>query len=187
MKRAIIVHCWGGTSNYAWYRSVARQLEANGYQVQVPDMPNTEEPRLDAWVPYLQGLIDQADEELVLIGHSIGTVAIMRYLETLDNDQQVGKVILVAGFTDQLGFRELENFFETRLNFSTIKAKVKNGFVAVQSDDDPYVSEQYGTRLQEELGARLIIKHNAGHMSGAVDGEESCTELPEVAESLVKA
>jgi len=187
MKRAIIVHCWGGRSNYAWYQSVAGQLEERGYQVQVPDMPNTDEPRLDTWVPYLRDLIDQPDDELVLIGHSIGTVAIMRYLETLDNDQQIDKAILVAGFTDQLGFRELENFFETRLNFLAIKTKVRNGFVAIQSDDDPYVSEQYGTRLQEELGASLIIKHSAGHMSGAVDGKESCTELPEVAESLVKA
>ena len=56
--------------------------------------------------------------------------------------------------------------------------------MAIQSDNDPFVSEQYGERLKDELGAKLVIKHNAGHMSGSVDGEEACTELPEVIENL---
>ena len=99
-------------------------------------------------------------------------------------DVRVGKVILVAGFTDQLGFKELENFFETRLNFTQIKTKSKQGFVVIQSDNDPFVSEQYGTRLKEELNAELIIKHDAKHMSGAVDGEDACLELPEVISAL---
>jgi len=107
----------------------------------------------------------------------------MRYLESLESGR-VGKVIFVAGFTDQLGFRELENFFETRLDFSKIIDKSKNGFVAIQSDNDPFVSEQYGERLKDELGAKLVVKNNAGHMSGSVDGEQSCTELLELLENL---
>jgi len=183
MKRAVIVHCWGGSSNYAWYPWVKAELEKCGYQVTVPDMPDSDSPKLATWLPHLQEIVGQPDDELVLIGHSIGTVAIMRYLEALKVGQ-VGKVILVAGFTDELGFKELENFFETRLNFAKIKTKSKNGFVVIQSDNDPFVSEQYGERLKEELGAKLIIKHGANHMSGAVDGEEACTELPEVVESV---
>jgi predicted alpha/beta hydrolase family esterase len=183
MKRAVIVHCWGGNSNYAWYPWAKAQLESLGYQVTVPDMPDSDPPILATWLPHLQEIIGQPDEELVLIGHSIGTVTIMRYLESLESGS-VGKVILVAGFTDQLGFKELENFFENRLDFSKIKNRSKNGFVAIQSDDDPFVSEQYGERLKDELGAKLVIKHNAGHMSGSVDGEQACTELPKVIESL---
>ena len=93
---------------------------------------------------------------------------------------EFGKVVFVAGFTDQLGFREIENFFNGPIAFEKIKTKSLNGFVAIQSDNDPFVSEQYGERLKEELGAKLIIKHNGGHMSGEVDNEESCTQLPEV-------
>lgn len=183
MKRAVIVHCWGGNANYAWYPWAKAELEKLGYQVIVPNMPDPDPPKLATWLPYLREIIGQPDDELVLIGHSIGTVTIMRYLEALGSGV-VGKVILVAGFTDQLGFRELENFFETRLNFPKIKTKSKNSFVAIQSDNDPFVSEQYGERLKEELGATLIIKHGANHMSGAVDGEEACTELPEVIENV---
>jgi len=184
MKRAIIIHCWGGNADYAWYPWLKTGLEKQGYQVTVPNMPNTDNPQLTEWLPTLQGIVGAPDDELLLVGHSLGTVTIMRYLEALPEGQRIGKAILVAGFTDQLGFRELENFFTTRLDFDRIKPKSKNGFVAIQSDDDPFVSEQYGTRLQEELGAKLIIKHGAKHMSGAVDGEDACTALPEVIENL---
>lgn len=179
MKRAIIVHCWDGISDYAWYPWAKAELEKLGYQTIVPDMPDTNAPMLDKWLPYLQKIIGQPDEELILIGHSIGTVTIMRYLEMLTTGR-VGKVILVAGFTDQLGFKELENFFENRLDFANIKTKSRNGFVAIQSTNDPYVSKQYGERLKDELGAKLIIKPNAGHMSGA----DNCLELPELLDNI---
>ncbi len=184
MKRAVIVHCWGGSSNYAWYPWAKSELKKIGYQVTVPDMPDPDPPKLATWLPYLRQLVGEPDEDLVLIGHSIGTVAIMRYLESLPEGKGVGKVIMVAGFTDQLGFRELENFFDTQLDFSKIKSKSKNGFVVIQSDDDPFVSKQYGARLKDELDAKLIFKHGANHMSGALDNEESCTELPEVIQNL---
>ncbi len=147
-------------------------------------MPDTGAPRLDNWLPHLQQVIGQPDDELVLIGHSIGTVTIMRYLETLGDGEQVGKVILVGGYTDQIGFKELENFFEGHLNFEQIKTKSAHGFVAIQSDNDPYVSAQYGHRFKAELGAKLIIKPGAKHMSGELDGEKPYLELPEVIAEL---
>jgi hypothetical protein len=104
----------------------------------------------------------------------------MRYLETLTENQKVGKVIFVAGFTDPIGFRELESFFAKPIKFEKIKTKSAEGFVVIQSDDDPYVAEQYGTRLEEELGAELLVKQEVGHMSGSVVDKDSVTELPEV-------
>ena len=184
MKRAVIVHCWGGNSNYAWYPWAKTELEKLGYEVTVPDIPDPDPPKLSTWLPHLQQVIGEPDKEVVLIGHSIGATAIMRYLESLPEGQQVAKVVLVAGFTDQLGFRELENFFTTPLNFDEIKTKSRGGFAVIQSDNDPFVSEQYGTRLKEELDARLTIKHGANHMSGPVDGEDACLELPEILAEL---
>jgi uncharacterized protein len=184
MKRAIIVHCFGGKANYAWYPWAKIQLEAQGYEVVVPDMPHTDEPQLSEWLSTLQNLIGEPDDELVLIGHSLGTITIMRYLEALPTGQRIRKAILAAAFTDPLGIKELENFFETRLDFTAIKPKTKDAFVVIQSDNDPYISRQYGNRLQDELDAKLIIKHAAGHMSGPIDNKASCTELPEVIENL---
>lgn len=184
MKRAVIVHCWGGRPEYAWYEWAQAELESRGYKVLVPLMPDTEHPKLDAWLAKLQDVIGKSDEELVLIGHSLGTVTIMRYLEGLPDTSRISTAILVAAFTDQLGFYELENFFESRLQFDRIARKTKNGFVVIQSDDDPFISAQYGERLKSELQATLVIKHNAGHMSGAHDSPNACLELPELLEFI---
>jgi len=180
MKRAVIVHCWGGAPKYAWYSWVKYELENKGYTVSVPAMPDTDHPKLNLWLPKLMEVIGTPDGELVLIGHSIGCATIMRYLENLDSHQQVGQVIFVAGFTDNLGFDELINFFEEPLNFNKIKQSVKNGIVAVQSDNDPYVAAKYSDILSSELDAKVITKHGARHMSGPVDNEKSCVKLPEV-------
>lgn len=184
MKRAIIVHCWEGTQNYCWYPAVKKELEGHGFEVQVPEMPETLTPKLTGWLPKLTEVIGSPNEELILIGHSLGCITIMRYLETLNERQKVGGVILIAGYTDDLGFEQLKNFYVDPISFEKIKKRA-NHFVAINSDNDPYVDIKYGSILQKKLGARLIIKHNMGHFSGAVDNEESCTELPDVVEEVL--
>jgi uncharacterized protein len=185
MKRAVIVHCWGGEPDYAWYPWVAKHLEADGFMVDVPAMPDPEEPQLSRWLSHLKKVIGRPDEDLVLIGHSLGCATILRYLESLPKNTKVGKVILVAAFTDQIGHREFDSFFEKSFDFEKIRSKSIEGFFVFQSNDDPYVTEQYGIRLEEELGAELFIKNAAGHMSGPLDEKDSCKELPEVVEEAI--
>ncbi|MBU2028451.1 alpha/beta hydrolase [Patescibacteria group bacterium] len=186
MKRAIIVHCWEGYPDYCWYPSVKKELEARGFQVAVPAMSETDLPQMDKWVPELQAVAGVPDGELYLIGHSIGCAAILRYLETLGVGQKVGGVVLVAGFTENVGFKEIQSFFETPLDLAKIKTKAQNGFVAIHSDNDPHVDLKYADIFKEKLGAEVIVKHNAQHFSGAIEGEDSCLELPDVVTSMEK-
>lgn len=186
MKRAIIIHCWEGYPKYCWYPYVKKQLEGKGFKVKVPAFPETKAPKQNKWVPCLAKQVDHPDENLFLIGHSIGCITILRYLESLKDGERVGGIILVAGFTDDLGFKELKNFFEKPINFEKIKAKSKNGFVAIHSDNDPYVDLKFGDIFEKKLGAKVVIKHSMGHFSGAVENEKSCTELPDVIKSVEK-
>jgi len=185
MKKVLIVHCWSGYPEYCWYPWVKTELTKRGFQVDVPTFPNTDFPNLSKWLPVLKEKIGNPNEDTCLIGHSIGCATILRYLESLNEGEKVGGVVLVAGFTDNLNFEELKNFFETDLDFERIKSKA-NHFSLIHSDNDPYVPLKYGNILKEKLGAELIIKHNAGHFSGPVDKEDSCLELPEVLESIDK-
>lgn len=185
MKRVIIVHCWDGYPEYCWYPYVKKEMEARWFEVQVPAFPETEEPKLEKWLPVLKEKAGTPDENLYLVGHSVGCITIMRYLESLEENQKTGGVILVAGFTDDLGFDELKNFFTTEIDFARIKKKARR-FVAIHSDDDPFVPLKYGEVLKEKLGAELIVKHNAKHFSGPVDEEGSCVELPDVVEKIIE-
>jgi hypothetical protein len=40
--------------------------------------------------------------------------------------------------------------------------------------------------FKEKLGAELIVKHAMGHFSGPADKEDSCLELPDVVERVLK-
>ena len=179
MKKAIIVHCWDGVPDSRWYPETKKELEELGFSVQVPAMPDTDNPSMKTWVPTLSAAVGEPDADTFLIGHSIGCATIMRYLEALPGGQKVGGVIFVAGFTDNLEFEELSNFFETPIDFEKVKTKA-NKFVAIQSDNDPYVPIKHGDILKRQLGAELIVKHNAGHFSK----EDGCTSLADVAEAI---
>ncbi len=183
MKKAIIAHCWGGYPEYCWYPYAKRELEKKGYEVDVLSFPDTENPNLEKWLPVLKEAVGEPNEDINLIGHSAGSVTILRYLESLDENEKVGTVVLVAGFVNNLGFDELKNFFVKDFEFEKIRNKA-NKFVLIHSDNDPYVPLEHGNILKEKLSAELIIKHNAKHFSGAFDSEDACLELPDVVNSF---
>ncbi len=187
-KRVIIVHCWSGYPEYCWYPSAKTELEKLGFEVSVPAMPDTDNPDLKKWLPKLKEVVGAPDQNTYLIGHSIGCAAIMRYLETLSDNEKVGGVVFVAGFTDGLDaekYPEIQNFFTTPILYEKIKSRSPK-FVAIASDDDPYVPLKYSEILKDKFGAEVIVKHNMKHFSGAADGEESCTQLPDVVSAIKK-
>lgn len=185
MKRAIIIHCWGGSPDYCWYPRTKADLAAEGITTAVPAMPNTDEPALATWLPALKAAIGVPDEEMVLIGHSVGCITILRYLEQLPPDQRVKGLVLVAGYTHDLGFAELKSFFSTPINFELIQEKTEH-IVAIASDNDPYVPVDQGEIFRQKLGAHLIVKHHMGHFSGPKDDEVLCIVLPDVTKSVLK-
>lgn len=183
MKRAFIVHCWDGYPDYCWYPYVKKELQAKGFEVVVPAFPEPDAPKQLLWVPYLAEQIGVPDKDTYLIGHSVGCITILRYLESLQEGQQIGGAVMVAGFADDLGFAELKNFFLAPIDFEKIKKRCQK-FVGIYSDNDPFVPLENAGIYEQKLGAKKIIKHAMGHFSGPVDKEESCAELPEVVEAV---
>ena len=183
MKRAIIIHCWEGYPEYCWYPQVKNDLEELGFKVEVPTMPETQRPQLGLWLSKLKEVVGEADDELYLIGHSSGVITILRYLEGLSENQKIGGVVMVAGFIDDLGYMDsvedktvLPSFFQTSIDWDKIKSKVGK-FIAIHSDNDPYVQLKHAEVFKDKLGAEIIIKPGMKHFSGEVDDEASCTEL----------
>jgi|GEM_PF-5523511 len=101
MKRAVIVHGYKGKPETNWKPWLKAELEANGYAVTVPAMPEAEQPIARAWHDKLTETVGQPDADVYLIGHSLGCITILRYLESLPENQKVGGVVLVAGFGER--------------------------------------------------------------------------------------
>lgn len=99
MKNAIIVHGRGAQPEMHWFFEEKALLEKKGYTVTVPKLTDDEYPKLKDWMDVLDR--EYLDENTVLIGHSLGTVAALRLLER--KNIKVDKVILLAGYARDKG------------------------------------------------------------------------------------
>ncbi|MCL5733929.1 MAG: alpha/beta hydrolase [Patescibacteria group bacterium] len=187
MNRVFIIHGWDGHPNEGWFPWLKEELEQKGFEVQVPEMPETDEPKIETWVPYLAQLVGRPDENTYFVGHSIGCQAILRYLEYLPDDKKIGGAIFVAGwFTlESLGTdEEIETagpWLETPIDFGKIKNHAQK-FTAIFSDNDPYVPAENQKMFEDNLGAKIIIEHNKGHFSGS----DKITELQSALEAILE-
>lgn len=179
-KKIFIVHGWEGGPDKDWMPWAKRGLEQKGYNVVLLSMPDPDYPKINAWVEYLRKEVGKPDENTILLGHSMGCQTILRYLETLQEDEKVDRVVLVAGFGQHLtGLTEEEKivagpWVETPIDFEKVKAKA-NSFVAVFSDNDLYVPyEENSKTYKEKLGTKIILQKGMGHFSE----DSGVTELP---------
>lgn len=183
MKRVIIVHGYKGKPETNWKPWLRQQLEAEGIQVDVPEMPNTNQPLATEWVDKLTETIGTPTEGTYLVGHSLGCITILRYLETLNESQKIGGAILVAGFGERFPAYQNGNhdtFFDHDLDWQHIRGHC-NTFVAIHSEDDPAVNVEQLDLFESKLGAKVLREHGFGHF-GSADG---VFEIPTVRDELL--
>lgn len=181
MRRVILVHGWDGHPEEGWFPKFKQDMEAQGFVVTIPTMEPADAPTMSKWVPQLASVVSAPDEDTYLVGHSAGCITILRYLEGRPDGQKVGGVVLVAGFTDDLGFKELTNYFMTPIDWDRIISHV-DGFIAIHSDNDTYVPLSHADTFKRFLGAGVIILKQRGHFAGS----DGTVELPEARDAVLK-
>ncbi|MFH1364357.1 MAG: alpha/beta hydrolase [Candidatus Aenigmatarchaeota archaeon] len=185
-KRVFIVHRWEGNPEADWYPWLKKQLEEKGFQVEVPAMPDPDSPKIDEWVSFLREKVGDPDENTYFVGHSIGCQTILRYLETVP-DTRIGGVVLVAGWINLTSevtekpeeYHVAKPWLEAPIEWDKIR---NNNFVAVFSDNDPYVPIGDAKIFQEKLGARVVFESRKGHFTE----EENVRELLIVLNELLR-
>lgn len=168
------------TPDDAWYPWFGREVKKKGFEFVAPRLPKIHDPVLDEWLEELEKT--KPDEETILVGHSRGGVAIMRWLEKLKEDKKVKKVILLAANNpsvneknqrkDTHGFYELGPY-----NFEKIKTHCDD-FVVIHSKNDPWVAFKSGEENAKGLNAKFKIYEDKFHFG------KSLSEVPEVLEEI---
>jgi len=175
MKKIILVHGWGGdSSDEGWFGYLRKELEEKGFEVKAWDMPNTNYPRIGEWVNFLKEKLPNPDKDTYFIGHSIGCQTIMRYLEALDENKEVGGCVFVAGWFNLLEEtyendeeREIAKpWIEKKINYEKVKSHTNN-FTAIFSDNDPFVPLVDIDLFKERLGAKTILESDKGHFDNS--------------------
>lgn len=157
--KVILIHGNGGSnSSDVWLPEVQRQLEALGLEVINHTFPDNVKARSKYWLPYLTELGAGADT--VLIGHSSGAVAAMRYAET---HQLYGSVLVGACYTD-LGepSERISGYYDTDWDWDAI-SRHQEFILQFASPDDPYIPITEPRYIQKQLGSKYHELAKKGH------------------------
>lgn len=176
--RAVIAHCWTGTPQAGWYPEAAHTLETLGIRTQVPALPETDAPKLEDWLAALSAAIGEADDTLLLVGHSLGAVALLHWLARTDPATRIGGLLLVAPPITATGIAAVDRFLAPPPDLRAAGQRAPRS-EAIVSLADTYLRPdplQLSQRLLSELGAQVRLVPDRGHFSPA-SGQNPLPEL----------
>lgn len=152
----------GCTTRDNWFPYVQGELEQRGIKVIAKDFPDNQLARECYWIPFLEKEL-QADENSILIGHSSGAIAAMRYAE---KHQILGSILIGANYTDLgLESEKASEYYDRPWQWDKIKQNQK--FIALfASSDDPWIPINEPRHLRDMLQPDYFEYSNQGHFGG---------------------
>ena len=174
-NKIILMHGKDTDPDSKWYPWLKQATESRGFNVEIPSLPKADNPVLAEWIDYLDK--NKPNDDTVLIGHSRGGVAILRWLERLTDDRKVKKVILVATNRGDQEDKESDFYTDGEYNFDQIK-KHCDDFVVLHSQDDEWVPFEAGEHNAKMLGAKFLQFEDRGHFGKKI------SDIPELLDEI---
>lgn len=180
MKQILIIHGGDSFSSYDAYIRSLRSLEISydrlrpqkkwktwlveqlpEADVLLPTFPNCSNAVYDEWVIYFEKLLPFLNDEVYLIGHSLGAMFLAKYLNEAPLNKPVKKLLLVAGGYDDESMEDLGSFKVTSAKNLPQSADEIHLF---HSKDDPVVPYSELAKFQADLPDAIIHSfENRGH------------------------
>ena len=182
--KAIILHGTGNDQNGNWIPWLKVQLEARGYEVYAPSLPDSDYPNARKWVSYImENAPFSIDEETVIVGHSSGAALIPQLLQELPDGTKINKAVLVSGFHTDLGWDKLKDAQNIEVDYGRVK-EMADSFTLIYSDNDPYVPVDEVEWLADKLGGRLKMIKGQGHFN--LEFSPKYREFPKLLSVIIK-
>jgi uncharacterized protein len=125
------------------------------------EQANWNTPDCDDWVGSLDAAVRNENDNVILVGHSLGSVMIVHWASRYGR-KIVGALLVAPSDTEASGFPKGTTGFSPiptcRLPFPSI---------VVASTDDPYISIERVTTLAETWGSDVVSLGPCGHISVA--------------------
>ncbi len=175
MKNVVILHGTSETAESFWFPYITRELEAKGYMVRFPILPDADNPEIEKWLPV--ALQETYTEETVIIAHSAGCALALSILERLS--QPIKQALLVSGYVRPIGGdTSIHGVLQERYQWETIKNNVED-LIFLNSDNDPWgCTDVEGKFMLDQIGkGKLIVMKGEGHM-GSDSFKQPYKEFP---------
>lgn len=148
-SKIVMVHGNGGTTaEEFWYPETKYQLKRLDLHVVSETMPQNNIGPSDVWIKHMDEELE-VDENTIVIGHSTGAVAAMRYAET---HSIFGSVLVAASHTD-LGIENerRSGYFDKPWDWEKIKANQK-WIIQFASTNDRMIPIKESWHIRDQLG-----------------------------------
>jgi predicted alpha/beta hydrolase family esterase len=153
-------------------------LELKGFIVIAETMPDNVLARENIWLPFLKNELG-ADENTILVGHSSGAVAAMRFAEM---NKLYGSVLVGACHTDRGDEDEkASGYYDRPWQWDDIKAN-QNWIIQFASTDDPYIPIEEARYIHEHLSTDYHEATDEGHFGE----DKGKVEFPELIQVIVE-
>eukprot|EP00124_Ichthyophonus_hoferi_P000849 Ihof_evm2s36 gene=Ihof_evmTU2s36 len=138
----------GDITNCMWYPYVLKRLSEKGLPTILHNMPDPVRARENIWLPFMEQTLD-CDEKTILIGHSSGAEASMRYAET----HKVLGIVLVGACVTDLGDsnERASGYYNRPWQWNAIKANTQF-IIQFGSTDDPFIPFDEQQQVANGLG-----------------------------------
>lgn len=161
----ILIHGKDTNPLEKWYPWLINKLKSRGIKCFAPELPKSNNPILNEWLNEIDKL--NPNENSILIGHSRGGVAILRWLQKQPQNIKVKRVILVAANNPSVSEKNKKTntngfYEEGPYNFDKIKNHCDE-FVVLHSKDDIWVPFASGEKNAKGLNAKFLIFEDRGH------------------------
>lgn len=167
MKQAIIFHGTDDNPSRYWYGWLGKELEAAGYQVEIPSNPEINKEPIDTFLPKVLKQ-HTFNEDTLLVGHSAGGPLILAILEHID--VQIAKAILVAGYSEHPDEQMEDPILQGSYDWQKIKKNVKE-IIFVNSTNDPWsCDDKQGRIMFDHLGGTQVVLSD-GHFGSVTKGQ----------------
>ena len=176
IKAILIPGNGGGTPSDNWFPYLENELPKLGIMVINKQFPDPVLARGEFWLPFIKEL--GADENTIIIGHSSGAVAAMRYAES---NKILGSVLVGASYTDLGDENEKKSgYYNQAWNWQKIKDNQK-WIIQFASTDDPFIPIEEARMIHNKLGTEYYEYTDEGHFG---HGAEPKLEFPKLVDSL---
>jgi predicted alpha/beta hydrolase family esterase len=172
--KLVFVHGYTASSKADWYPRLTKMLDELRVDYVVPDLPGHKRPHSREWLEIIDREVKKSKKPVVLIGHSLGSRAVLLYLDQYKHP--VKAVLLIAAFANRIenaarrGGNAYPDFFEYKLDIEAIK-RLSDSFTVLHSLDDDSIDYEQGKAIADDLGAKLVTVEDRGHLYKPTNAE----------------
>ena len=123
-----IIHGIYGSPEENWFPWLKRKLELLGCRVDIPRFPNSNNPKLNKWLDYLDKYKENLNVDSIVVGHSLGVAFLLKILEKYTVKAAFFVASVTPGIKNEFSW-QLKTFLDKKPDWNKIKNNCNNFFI----------------------------------------------------------